>query len=132
MIGKNEKIERLMYAIMRKEGWFYVGHPQYPNGSIAYRHNNPGNLRKSPFEVANVKGYSVFRNENDGIYALYWDIWQKSMGNTKTGLNGGSTLRAFVYVWAPPTDSNLTEKYLKDICQWSGLDESTRLDSLFE
>lgn len=120
-----------MRAIARKEGWEPRGHAQYPEGTIAYRNNNPGNLRWSPFQFKEVGGYAVFRNEHVGWMALYWDLWKKSLGETSTGLKPESTLRDLIHVWAPKGDGNDPEKYLADVVAWTGIPADTSLKAIF-
>lgn len=120
-----------MRAMARKEGWEPVGHPKYAEGTKAYRHNNPGNLRASPFAYKIVDGYAVFRNEFVGWMALYWDLWKKSLGETSTGLGPTSTLRDLIFKWAPTGDGNDPEKYLADVVAWSGIPPETTLKEIF-
>lgn len=124
------KIERLSWAITEVEGWYSPLETKTPGGSRSYRNHNPGNLRGSPFAVGILEGYAVFRTDYDGFAALQWDIRQKARGNSSTGLNGESTLADFVRVWAPSSDGNKPEAYLKALCTFSGFSPSTRLKEL--
>lgn len=125
------KIERLINAITEFEGWFTIGHPEYPLGSRSFRHHNPGNLRASPFSSGTKDGYAVFKNDELGRLALHFDILQKSKGNTGTGLNAKSTLRQLIFVYAPSADKNQPEKYLEFVTKVSGIPETTTLEELF-
>jgi len=69
----------------------------------------------------------VFRTEQDGWAAFRWDIRQKAQGKTVTGLDGDSTLRELIFVWAPPQDGNNTEAYLSDVLRMTGFNENMRL-----
>jgi hypothetical protein len=125
------KIERLIAAITEHEGWHPLGSPENTAGSRSYRHHNPGNLRKSPFEYLNLEGYSVFKNDEIGRLALHFDILKKAAGQTSTGLGPTSTLRDLIYTYAPPSDNNNTEAYIQAVVNHSGLSENLTLAELF-
>ena len=112
------------------EGWIPITASQTDYGSRAYRHHNPLNLRKSPFEIGTKDGFSIFKTDMDGIAGAIWDLRQKAKGNTSTGLNGDSTLRDLIYKWAPASDGNIPEAYLKDILIKTGFAPTTRLKDL--
>lgn len=131
MIGANTKIAKLLEAIAEHEGWHPIGSTQSPNGSRSYRNHNPGNLRKSPYACTHSDGFAVFRSDFEGWCALEWDIMQKAHGNTVTGLTGASTLREFVFVWAPPSDNNDSEAYLAAVTKKTGMPEGTTLAEIF-
>lgn len=118
-------------AIAEHEGWMPPSEKNGFKGSRSYRNHNPGNLRSSPFAHSTDGGYAVFANDFVGFNALQWDLLQKSRGNTVTGLNGKSTLRELIYVWAPPSDSNDTEAYIRSVVRATGLPESTSLEEIF-
>lgn len=130
MFTANLKLAALCIAIARKEGWKEVGEGIPAGGSRSFRNHNPGNLRRSPFQDHTEAGFAIFKNDIIGWIALAWDLTEKAKGNSVTKLNGSSTLRQLIYAWAPPNDSNDTEKYLEDICKWTGLDESETLQSI--
>ena len=121
------KLERLTLAIAEQEGWKTQLDNTENLGSKSYRFHNPGNLRKSPFAVGIIDGFAVFKTDQDGFAALRWDIRQKAIGNTVTGLNGDSTLANLIYIWAPKSDGNDPEAYLKSVEKNSGLDRNTKL-----
>jgi len=126
------KLERLTLAMAEHEGWLHRGKVQGNEGSLSYRNHNPLNLRKSPFAVGYANNFAVFKTDMDGFAAARWDIRQKAIGNTSTGLNGESTLRDLIRVWAPASDGNDPDSYLQNICHMSGLLETVRLKELLE
>ena len=132
MITGKSKVDRLLLAMAEHEGWYPVGDPRAANGSRAYRNHNPGNLRQSPYQVGTDGGFAVFQNDFMGFFALYWDIYQKAQGKTRTELNGQSTIRDLLYVWAPPSDGNDTEAYVKRVETLSGIPANTTLAEIFE
>lgn len=126
------KLERLVYAIAEREGWILPQESPEKNGSVSYRNHNPGNLRSSPFQVGRAGGFAVFKTDSDGFNALKWDITQKAKGNTVTKLTGESTLRELIFVYAPPTDGNDSEKYLRDIVKMTGIEETEKLKDIIK
>lgn len=132
MIAANPKIERLMLAIAGHEDWSVPGQNTAPGGSRAFRNHNPGNLRASPFAAATVEGFAVFRSDFVGWMALHWDLMQKAHGNTRTKLGPESTVRELIFTYAPPSDGNDSEKYLQDVLEKTGFQESTTLGEIFE
>jgi hypothetical protein len=126
------KIERLALAIAEMEGWCPACSKEKPEGSLTWRHHNPGALRSSPFQVGVKNGFAVFKSDLDGWYALIWDLTQKAKGNTRTGLSPESTLRDLIYVWAPKSDRNDPERYLTFICLKTGFKPEMKLKELLE
>lgn len=124
------KLERLTLAMAEVEGWTPVIAGPTSSGSRSYRHHNPLNLRASPFAVAIVDGFAVFQSDEDGFAAARWDIRQKAKGNTVTGLNGESTLRELIHVWAPEQDGNDPASYLQNVCHMTGFIERMKLKEL--
>lgn len=131
MIAANPKIEALMRAITKHEGWIAPSEANGMRGSRSYRHHNPGNLRSSPFMLFAHEGFAVFANDFVGYMALHWDLMQKARGQTVTGLNANSTIADLMRVYAPPSDNNDTEAYILFIEKESGLSRSTTLGEIF-
>ena len=131
MFGMNRKVDRLMLAMAEHEGWVPLTATQADYGSRAYRHHNPGNLRRSPFAHSVVDGYAVFQNDIVGWNAFHWDLMQKARGQTVTKLGPKSTLRDLIFTWAPPSDNNNSEAYLQDVVKKSGLPETITLAEIF-
>lgn len=123
-------LQRLAYAMAVHEGWSAPGDNNNPSGSVSYRNNNPLNLRSSPFMHKSVGGFAQFETEMEGWAAAIYDLRQKALGNTTTRLNGSSTIRDLIYVWAPPTDNNNTEAYIAHVCKLTGFTKDTTLSSL--
>jgi hypothetical protein len=132
MIAANPKIEALMLAIAKHEGWHETGSKSHENGSVAYRNHNPGNLRASPFARGKKDGFAVFRNDFVGFMALHWDLMQKARGNTVTKLGPKSTLRDLIFVYAPPSDNNNSQKYLEEVMRATGFKATITLQEIFE
>jgi hypothetical protein len=109
------KLYQVAIAIQEHEG-FYPRRGATRPGSKAWRNNNPGNLRKSALVTSTeVDGFAVFESYYEGLLALLLDLQAKAVGRTTTGLGPLSTLRALITVWAPPTDNNDTEAYIRAV-----------------
>lgn len=105
------------------EGW-------YP-GSRSYRNNNPGNLRRSKFQLGVKDGYSYFDSYEDGFNALMYDLRQKCTGNTRWELGPESTLLEFAKVWAPTFDGNKPERYAQVVSSHIGLTPASTLKDIY-
>lgn len=121
----------LALAIAEHEGWNPMtgGGDEGTEPTVAYRNHNPGNLRSSAFETGKRDGFAVFINDQVGFAALVYDIWCKAQGKTVTKLSGASTIRDFIFVWAPPSEND-TENYIKFVEMRTGLSASTTLGEL--
>ncbi|WP_440113303.1 hypothetical protein [Acidovorax sp. BL-A-41-H1] len=78
-------------------------------GSLAWRANNPGNLRDSPLKIGNVTGavgvFAVFATMDDG-HAAQKALYIKKYGTTK--------VREAIAKLTPPSEND-TERYLKEL-----------------
>lgn len=116
------KLEQFCGAIREFEGWYA--------GSKAWRNNNPGNLRWSKFQAGQRDGFSYFNTAEDGWKALVFDVGNKCLGNTKTGLGPNSTIRQFFDVWAPTSDNNYPAGYSKFVAGECGLASQSLLSEV--
>ena len=116
-------------AIQEHEG-FYPPHDGKP-GSRAFRNCNPGNLRHSSLALNEQDGYAVFEDYHTGLLALLMDLTAKATGHTVTGLGPSSTLRQLIAVWAPPSDNNDTDAYVRSVALRLATRPETTLASLF-
>ena len=83
--------------------------------NLPTRDNNPGDIRSSS------TGFQQYQSPQEGYAALLNDITAKQTGDTKTGLNGHSSLADFAAKYAPPTDGNDTAKYAADLANQLGV-----------
>lgn len=113
-------VKNLAEAMAAFEG-FYI-----PN-SVAQRNNNPCNLRWSKFQTAAKNGFAYFTHADTGWNACVWDLSMKCQGKTQTKLTPESTIKDLIYVWAPPSDNNNTEKYVFYICTKLGIKPTFQL-----
>lgn len=82
--------------------------------------NNPGNLR-SWGSAAVKNGFAVFESAQQGLSAMAGNLVTYS----KSGLNN---VRDIVSKWAPPSDKNPTENYIKTVSGQLGVDSSQQLN----
>lgn len=118
------RLYRLAFAMRRHEGWF--------DGSRSWRNNNPGNLRKSKFEVSNVRGFSTFSNEHHGFFAAIYDLHCKCSGRTATGLGPKKTISDLIAVYAPPGDNNDVSSYVQSVIGELEIKADTKLSWFVE
>lgn len=103
-----------------QEGWLNPEEAPVTGGSISYKNHNPLNLRASPFSVGERDGFCFFRTDADGFAAARWDIISKASGKSGGPLNGHSTLKDLIAVWAPESDGNDPASYLQSVLDKTG------------
>jgi hypothetical protein len=131
MIGKI--IISLGQAIGEYEGWNpdNLATAEKLEASVAFRNNNPGNLRSSVFAIGVKDGFAYFYNEEIGWQALYYDLWIKASGKSSTGIKADSTLGELMHVFAPKCEND-TEAYLQFIERKTGFQRSIKLAELIK
>lgn len=113
------RLEKLADAIRKHEGW-------YPY-SRSWRNNNPGNLRWSKFQTGQKDNFAYFDSFASGWLALWWDLYCKSTGRTRTKLTGESSLIELFAVWAPRSDRNNPLAYANQIAKQLNITTETKL-----
>jgi hypothetical protein len=104
-------IHKLACAIAAQEGFF-------ESGSIAQRQNNPGNLRGAPWSgpiVPKQEGYWSPTSLAQGQAGMLHLIAQH--------VAEGHTLTQLINAWAPAADGNEPETYIKNVAEWTGIDD---------
>ena len=129
-IEEGDYLELVINAIIIHEGWFPANPKTGYKGSRSFRNNNPGNLRTSKFQNGSDGEYAKFETKEKGRAALRWDLTQKAMGETVTGLTGESTIEDLINVYAPASDKNNTEAYIESIENQTGLKRTIKLKDL--
>lgn len=128
-----QKLINLSQAMSEYEGWSPISN-QLSLGkgpSVAYRNHNPGNLRYSIFQLGVRDGFAVFFNDATGFFAMQYDIMNKALGKTSTGLNGNSTIRELIAKWSAGTPESV-EKYTAFVCSRTGLTPETKIEKLIK
>ena len=133
-LGQSDLVSQIAAAIQRQEG--------FAPGTVAYRNNNPGNLKPIPGgwpgqTGVDSGGYAVFDSLASGTAALDTQI--------QTNINRGLTLQQFFAGqrdangnvipggypgYAPAADSNQPNVYTANVASWTGIDPNVPLISL--
>lgn len=110
-------------------GGFIPGSTQ---GTLANRNNNPGNLRfaNQPGATQGQGGFAAFPTAEAGFEALQKDILAKMTGNTRTGLNGNSSIADFFKVYAPASDNNNPTSYANIVANSLNVPVTTKIGTL--
>lgn len=88
------------------------------------KNNNPGNIRGKD------GNFLTFKTPLEGQIAMYNDLTGKISGNTKTGLNGDSTLYQLISKWAPAADKNDPAGYTAFVANKLGVSPDTKIATL--
>jgi hypothetical protein len=123
--GLGDFVSSLASAIQNYEGWFPPGSPGYPQGSLSYRNNNPGNLRPGSLAVGATgsnSGYAVFPSYQAGLAAL--------IGLIQSNQYYGDTLTQFFQTYAPSADNNNPAAYAAGVAAQLGVDANTPISQL--
>lgn len=134
-------LDQLAAAIQTVEGYYppgtVVGGTSFPNGSVAYRNNNPGNLNyvgQAGATGADANGYAIFPDYATGYAALISQLQAYATpGYTHNGVTypDGLTLNQMLNIYAPPVgDSrgiNATSVYISSVSSSTGIAPDTLL-----
>jgi hypothetical protein len=115
--GLGDFVSDLAAAIQTFEGY-------YP-GSLAYRNNNPGNLRPGSLAVGATGsngGYAVFPDYATG--------WAALLGLIQSTTYYGDTLIQFFQTYAPAADNNNPAAYAAGVAANLGVDANTPISQL--
>ena len=96
-------------------------------GSVAWRNNNPGNIRKSSFAhqngaVGETDKWAVFPNEETGLIAITKLLRSKSYRNL--------SISEAIHKWAPASDNNNPKSYSQRISKMTGLPVNAKINNL--
>lgn len=120
-------------GVMKAEGYFLPGvNPDYPEGSLSYKNNNPGNLRYSTLQVNNVDNFAVFDSLFIGFIALLYQL--ELYANGKSGIvSPDATIEAaFSHYTGLAEGSVDLDNYLSDIETETGLSRLEKISILLE
>lgn len=98
-------------------------------GSRSWRNCNPGNISKGSFaescgSIGGDARFAIFPDEDTGLAAIRTLLTGKAYRSM--------TLREAIYKYAPPSDGNNADSYLKSITNDLNVDSSTTIASLSE
>ncbi len=116
-------INTLATQIQKIEGYYPPGTPGYPNGSLAWQNNNPGNIRfaNQPGAVQGAGGFAKWPTYDAGYQGLLNQINYQAAK--------GQDLSQFINQYAPPTENN-TNQYLASLVQATGASPTTPLTTI--
>lgn len=125
------KIDIWAHAIQSREGFFAPGENlQYPNGTPAWRRNNPGNLRFfGQANSINDNGFCKFDSYTDGYNALKNLLINACVGNSDI-YKPTMTLFQFFETYSPVTDGNDPVSYSTEVAGKIGCTVDTIISSL--
>lgn len=92
--------------------------------NIPTANNNPGNIRGPD------GNFMTFKTPLEGQTALYNDLTLKMTGQSKTGLNGQSSLYQFAQKYAPKSDGNDPANYAANLANELGVSPDTQIGTL--
>ncbi len=130
-------ISTLAATVQKVEGYYPPGTPNYPTGSLAWRNNNPGNLRLAgqPGASQGEGGYAKFPSYSAGYQALLNQINYQATPGYRSPATGqvypqGQNLSEFINTYAPAADSNNPSAYLATLVQATGYPADTLLSTV--
>lgn len=112
-------VDSMAASIQQMEGYI-APNAQYPNGSLAYQNNNPGNLRfaNQPGATQGAGGFAKFPSYSAGYTALQNQIQGQ--------ISSGQNLTQFFNQYAPPSENNTTN-YISTVAGQVGVDPTVPL-----
>lgn len=118
-------INTLASTVQQVEGYI-APNSQYPQGSLAYQNNNPGNLRYAgqPGATLGTGGFAKFPSYAAGYQALLNQIQYQATPGYRSPADGsvypnGQTLSQFINTYAPSSENN-TSAYLAQLTASTG------------
>lgn len=127
------RLEEWATAIKRFEGWAvpgeYLNGKYYPQGSLSYRHKNPGNLRYSKYQAGTKNNFSYFNTYAEGWKALLFQL-RIAVDGRSSVYNPDMTLLDFFKVYAPSSDNNYPKKYASFVSKQLGVTTDTMIKDI--
>lgn len=120
-VAQKNYIKEWALAIQEYEGW--------KEGSLTYRHNNPGALRWSKYQTDHKNGFSVFASYEDGFRALEFQLKIAANGQSSVYFPD-DTLLQFFEKYAPSSDNNNPKAYAQFVAKKIGVTIDTRISGL--
>lgn len=117
----NSKLDIWAHGIQSREGFFSPGeNVQYPNGTPAWRRNNPGNFRYvGQANAIDDNGFCKFKTYTDGYNALKNLLINACTGQSEI-YQPTMTLLQFFETYSPATDGNDPKSYSDEVAQKLG------------
>lgn len=126
-------VQQFCKAIEWYEGYYPPGaNPEYPNGTLAWRNRNPGNLRyaKQARAIGKDKnGFAVFKTYQDGFGTLV-EMVNRAIKGKSTVYSPQMTFQQYFAKYAPPEDNNDPDLYARSVAKRLGVPVTTRINQL--
>lgn len=123
-VAERDLINEFCLAIQGFEGWYAPGeNAKYPNGTLSWRNNNPGNIRS-------VDGpFLVFPSYEKGFAYLKDYVTRACTGRHKAYQPTYSFLN-FFHTYAPGSDNNQPDHYAQWVADKMKLPVTTQIKDL--
>lgn len=125
------KLDLWCMAIQGMEGYI-APCSQYPNGTVAWRNKNPGNLRFHN-QLGNIgqdkRGFAIFPDYQTGYNVLKTLLINACTGKS-TVYHPTMTLYDFYAVYAPSFDNNDPRNYANVVAKRLGVSANTQISNL--
>jgi hypothetical protein len=123
-IGALADINTVAQTIQTVEGYYAPGTPGYPNGSIAWQLDNPGNLMYAGQAGATP---DTINGRTFAKFPTYAAGYQALLNQIQLDASRGQTISQFTASYAPSSDGNDPAGYAQQIAAATGLSTSDLL-----
>lgn len=133
LVATPSKLDAWCLSIKSEEGYIAPGqNSQYPNGTPAWKNNNPGNLEFAHQLNAVPNGrFAKFATYQDGYNALKSMLIRACTSQMTSLYNPNMTLLQFYEKYSPSSDGNDPMQYSKKVAGDIGVDwSSTKISQL--
>lgn len=133
IISAPSKLDAWCLSIKSEEGYIAPGqNSKYPNGTPAWKNNNPGNLEFAHQLNAVPNGrFARFATYQDGYNALKSMLIRACTGQMTSLYNPNMNLLQFYEKYSPSSDGNDPVQYSKKVASDVGVDwSSTKISQL--
>jgi peptidoglycan hydrolase-like protein with peptidoglycan-binding domain len=132
IINTVDKLDHWCLAGQTMEGYFAPGqNPDYPQGSLSWINNNPGNLVYEGQQNACPSNgrFAKFVTYQDGYDAMKNLLIWACTGQTSL-YNAQGSLLDFYSVYAPDSDNNNSNQYAEFVAKTMGISVDTIISTL--
>ena len=130
---KGPTVKDFALAIQEYEGYYAPGeNPRFPNGTLAWRNKNPGNIRYAEQKRAIGKdklNFAIFQTYEDGFATLVEMITRAVQGKSKV-YAPTMTITEYFRKYAPSADHNNPDAYALFVMRKLGVGKEFRIKDL--
>jgi len=134
IMSTQNKIKDMALAIQSFEG-YYGPSDKFPEGSLSYRNNNPGNIRYNLFVnqylggSLGIGGFAKWETYEHGLDALIGLLTWAAQGKIRN-YKPDMTLVDFFNVYAPSSDNNNPDAYADFVAKKLSVDPNEKIKNL--